>query len=86
MSIVKRHGGVGVAPLTFTDSPVHTDAMYARKTRDVIERYRADVIMIKDSAGLLTVDRTRTLVPAILTAAGDVPVEIHSHCVTDLVP
>ena len=86
VAIVKRHGGVGVAPLTFTDSPVHTDAMYARKTREVIERYAADVIMIKDSAGLLTVDRTRTLVPAILEAAGDVPVEIHSHCVTGLGP
>ena len=86
VEIVKRHGGVGVAPLTFTDSPVHTDAMYAQKTRDVIERYRADVIMIKDSAGLLTVDRTRTLVPAILAAAGNVPVEIHSHCVTGLGP
>lgn len=86
VSIVKRHGGVGVAPLTFTDSPVHTDALYARKTRDVIERHGADVIMIKDSAGLLTVDRARTLVPAILNAAGDVPVEIHSHCVTGLGP
>jgi len=86
VAIVKRHGGVGVAPLTFTESPIHTDAMYARKTRDVIARYGADVIMIKDSAGLLTVDRTRTLVPAILEAAGDVPVEIHSHCVTGLGP
>ena len=86
VAIVKRHGGVGVAPLTFTDSPVHTDAMYAQKTRDVISRYGADVIMIKDSAGLLTVDRTRTLAPAILEAAGGVPVEIHSHCVTGLGP
>jgi len=86
VSIVKRHGGVGVAPLTFTISPVHTDALYAQKTRDVIARYGADVIMIKDSAGLLTVDRTRTLVPAVLEAAGDAPVEIHSHCVTGLGP
>ena len=86
VSIVKRHGGFGVAPLTFTDSPVHTDAMYARKTREVIESYGADTVMIKDSAGLLTVDRMRTLVPAVLSAAGTVPVEIHSHCVTGLGP
>ncbi|HEX9277289.1 MAG TPA: carboxylase [Casimicrobiaceae bacterium] len=86
ISIVKRHGGFGVAPLTFTDSPVHDDEMYARKTREVIERYHPDTVMIKDSAGLLTVDRVRTLVPAILEAAGDVPVEIHSHCVTGLGP
>jgi oxaloacetate decarboxylase alpha subunit len=86
ISIVKRHGGFAVAPLTFTDSPVHTDELYARKARDVIERYRADTVMIKDSAGLLTVDRVRTLVPAILRVAGDVPVEIHSHCTTGLGP
>jgi oxaloacetate decarboxylase alpha subunit len=86
VSIVKRHGGVGVAPLTFTDSPVHTDALYARKTREAIARHGADVVMIKDSAGLLTVDRARTLVPAIRAAAGNVPVEIHSHCVTGLGP
>jgi len=86
VSFVKRHGGTGVAPLTFTESPVHTDELYAQKTRDVIARYGADAIMIKDSAGLLTVDRARTLVPAILAAAGGVPVEIHSHCVTGLGP
>jgi oxaloacetate decarboxylase alpha subunit len=86
VAIVKKHGGYGVAPLTFTDSPVHTDELYARKTREVIERFKADAIMIKDSAGLLTVDRARTIVPAILQAAGDVPVEIHSHCLTGLGP
>lgn len=86
VAIVKKHGGYGVAPLTFTESPVHTDELYAEKTRDVIRRFKADAIMIKDSAGLLTVDRARTLVPAILRAAGDVPVEIHSHCLTGLGP
>ena len=86
VSIVKRHGGFGVAPLTFTESPVHTDELYARKAREVIERYGADAVMIKDSAGLLTVDRVRTLAPAILNAAGHVPVEIHSHCITGLGP
>jgi oxaloacetate decarboxylase (Na+ extruding) subunit alpha len=86
VAIVKKHGGYGVAPLTFTESPVHTDDLYAQKTRDAIERFKADTIMIKDSAGLLTVDRVRTLVPAILKAAGNVPVEIHSHCITGLGP
>ena len=86
LQIVKKHGGIAVAPLTFTESPVHTDELYASKTREVIERYGADVIMIKDSAGLLTVDRVRTLVPAIRGAAGSVPVEIHSHCLTGLAP
>jgi oxaloacetate decarboxylase alpha subunit len=86
IATVKKHGGYGVAPLTFTESPVHTDALYARKAADVIARFGADAIMIKDSGGLLTVDRVRTLVPAIRAAAGDVPVEIHSHCLTGLAP
>lgn len=86
IAIVKRNGGYGVAPLTFSESPVHTDELYASKAREVIERYGADAIMIKDSAGLLTVDRVRTLVPAVLRAAGKVPVEIHSHCLTGLGP
>jgi oxaloacetate decarboxylase alpha subunit len=86
VAIVKRNGGYGVAPLTFSESPVHTDELYARKTREVIERFDADAVMIKDSAGLLTVDRVRTLVPAVLKAAGKVPVEIHSHCLTGLGP
>lgn len=86
ISIVKQNGGYGVAPLTFSESPVHTDELYASKTRELIARYDVDAIMIKDSAGLLTVDRVRTLVPAVLKAAGSTPVEIHSHCVTGLAP
>jgi oxaloacetate decarboxylase (Na+ extruding) subunit alpha len=86
IGIVKKHGGIAIAPLTFTESPVHTDEFYASKTGEVIKKFGADVIMIKDSAGLLTVDRVRTLVPAIRAAAGSVPVEIHSHCLTGLAP
>jgi len=42
--------------------------------------------MIKDSCGLLTVDRIRTLVPALKAAIGGVPLELHSHCMTGLAP
>lgn len=86
LSIVKRHGGHAVAPLTFTISPVHTDELYARKAKEVVERHKANSVMIKDSGGLLTPDRVRTLVPAIQNAVGDVPVELHSHCLTGLAP
>jgi oxaloacetate decarboxylase alpha subunit len=71
--------------LSYTISPRHTDEYYAAKTREVL-RFRPDSIYVKDQGGLLTVDRVRTLVPAILANAGDTPVELHSHCTTGLAP
>jgi oxaloacetate decarboxylase alpha subunit len=41
-------------------------------------------IMLKDACGLLTPDRIRTLVPAMKRVMGDVPPELHSHCLTGL--
>ena len=38
------------------------------------------------AAGLLTPERVRTLVPVVLKCAGDIPVELHSHCTTGLGP
>ena len=54
-----------VIPLVYSLSPVHTDEFYEQKTKEMIKRLKPDRVMIKDSIGLLTVDRTRTLVPAI---------------------
>src|SRR5450830_1775198 len=42
--------------------------------------------MLKDACVLLTPDRIRTLVPAMLNVAGKVPLELHSHCMTGLAP
>jgi oxaloacetate decarboxylase alpha subunit len=46
----------------------------------------ADRLFIKDVDGLLTPERTRTLVPAIMRNIGEVPLEIHGHCTTGLAP
>ncbi|MBW2309259.1 MAG: pyruvate carboxylase subunit B [Deltaproteobacteria bacterium] len=79
--------GVKVAvPLVYSLSPVHTDEFYAQKTVEMIERLKPDVVMIKDSIGLLTPERTRTLVPAIKKHIGKLPLEMHSHCTTGLAP
>ncbi|MDR7416980.1 MAG: biotin carboxyl carrier protein [Armatimonadota bacterium] len=74
-----------VFALSYTLSPRHTDAYYAEKTRELLA-FKPDAIYLKDQGGLLTPDRVRTLLPAILEAAGDVPVELHSHCTTGLAP
>ena len=66
-------------------SPKHTDKYYAQKTRDAAE-LEVDVIYLKDPGGLLTPERTRTLVPVVLQNSGGIPVEFHSHCTTGLAP
>ena len=46
----------------------------------------ADFISIKDPTGLLTPERGRTLFPAVVQAAGSIPVQLHSHCQSGLAP
>ena len=82
----KELGMESVGSVVFCESPVHTDAFYAKKTKELIKRAGIDVMMIKDPGGLLTPDRIRTLVPALLKVTGKVPLELHSHCMTGLAP
>jgi len=81
-----RKLGLQVAiALSYTISPRHSDEYYAQKTREVLA-FKPDVVYLKDQGGLLTVDRARTLLPAIVQNADKVPVELHSHCTTGLAP
>jgi oxaloacetate decarboxylase (Na+ extruding) subunit alpha len=86
----KKHVGfarkAGINPivnLIFSISPKHTDEYYARKAAELA---KLDVfrICIKDPASLLTPERTRTLVPAILKNVNGITVELHTHCHTGL--
>jgi oxaloacetate decarboxylase alpha subunit len=65
--------------LTYSASPVHTDALYVAKAREFIERLGVDALMIEDTGGILTPERTATLVPAVKAAIGDMSLGIHSH-------
>ena len=81
---VFRELGLQIVPaLSYTISPRHTDEYYAQKTRELL-KLKPHAIYLKDQGGLLTPDRVRTLMPAILNNAGGVPVELHSHCTTGL--
>ena len=73
------------AMITYTLSPVHTDAYYVERTRELIP-LAVDFISIKDPTGLLTPERGRTLFPAVVKAAGSIPVQLHSHCQSGLAP
>ncbi|KAB2919013.1 MAG: pyruvate carboxylase subunit B [Hyphomicrobiaceae bacterium] len=72
--------------LSYGLSPVHTDELYVKTAKELVKRGKVDAIWLKDAGGLLTIDRIRTLVPAIKKAIGNVPLELHSHCMTGLAP
>lgn len=71
--------------VVFTVSPVHTDAYYAQKTRELIG-LGVDAIYLKDASGLLTPERIETLVPTLKMVCGALPLQLHSHCLTGLAP
>jgi oxaloacetate decarboxylase alpha subunit len=71
--------------IQFTVSPVHTDEFFVQVARGFVA-LGVDAIVIKDAGGLLTPERARTLIPAIVQAADGRPIHCHSHCVTGLGP
>ena len=82
----KKLGAYTFGALSFCESPVHTDELFCRTAQALIRDADVDSIMIKDAGGLLTMDRIRTLVPALKKVIGNRPLELHSHCLTGLAP
>jgi oxaloacetate decarboxylase alpha subunit len=86
VSVAKAEGIQVVVPLVYSLSPVHTDEFYEQKTKEMLRLLKPDIVLLKDSIGLLTPDRTKALVPVIKRQIGNLPFEIHSHCTTGLAP
>lgn len=82
----KKLGAKTVGALVFSESPIHTDKLYVQKTKELIEKTNVDSVMLKDAGGVLTPERVKTLVPAMKKILRDIPLEIHSHCLTGLAP
>ena len=81
-----RECGLEVAvAIVYSHSSIHTDAYYSVKAEEAAA-LPVDAIYLKDPGGLLTPERTRTLVPAIMENIRELPLEIHSHCTTGLAP
>jgi oxaloacetate decarboxylase alpha subunit len=85
---VKQARAAGLDPilnLIFSVSPRHTDEYFAQRAQ---EATKLDIfrLCLKDPGGLLTPERTRTLVPMVLQNTNGVPVELHTHCNTGLGP
>ena len=71
--------------MTYTLSPVHTDAYYVARAKE-LAALGVDFMCVKDPTGLLTPERGRTLFPALVKAAGRIPLQLHSHCQSGLAP
>ena len=83
---VKQARAAGLKPiinLIYSVSPRHTDEYFAARTRAAtkLDIFR---IILKDPGGLLTPERTQSLVPVVLQNANGIPVELHTHCTTGL--
>jgi oxaloacetate decarboxylase alpha subunit len=74
-----------VVNIIYSVSPRHTDEYYREKARAAaaIKPYR---ICFKDVGGLLTPERTRTLIGLIQQNIGHTPLEFHAHCNNGLAP
>jgi oxaloacetate decarboxylase (Na+ extruding) subunit alpha len=79
-------GGTAVPAVMYGISPVHTDEWFAERVREMASWGIAAGIYVEDAAGILTPERARTLLPALVEAAGDLPVELHCHNTTGLAP
>ena len=75
-----REEGIELYPMiTYGVSPRHTDEYYANFTKELVEKWKPDGIVLKDVMGLLTPDRARTWIPAIMQHTGGIPIVMHSH-------
>jgi pyruvate/oxaloacetate carboxyltransferase len=81
----KAAGMTVTAQFVYTVSPVHTDAYYEARVKELVAM-GADRIGVKDPTGLLTPERGKTLFPVVMRAAGSRKVELHSHCQSSLGP
>jgi oxaloacetate decarboxylase alpha subunit len=86
LDVARRLGARTIGALSYSLSPVHTDELYAKTAKDLVDRGKVDAIWVKDAGGLLTVDRIRTLVPALRKVIGNTSLELHSHCLTGVAP
>ena len=76
---MRRMGIESVVNIIYSVSPRHTTEYFVERTRKAaaLRPYR---LCFKDVGGLLTPERLRELLPLVLEAAGDIPVEFHNHC------
>ena len=77
--VAKGYGSEVVGTVFYTISPVHSDEYLAAKAAEIAAVPEIDGVLLYDTAGVLEVERLRTLLPKIVAAAAPKPVEIHAN-------
>ena len=77
-------GAKAMGAIMFGISPVHTDDWFAARVAEMASWPTISGIYVEDAPGILAPERARTLVPALLKAAGDKPIEFHFHNTTGM--
>ncbi len=80
MKAVKKYGGICEGTLSYTTSPVHNEEYFVNQAK-ILEQMGADVICIKDMAGLLLPSDIYSLVSKLKDAV-DIPLHLHTHDTT----
>ena len=84
--VAKAEGAEVAGALMYTESPVHTDELWAKKIRTMVETCSIDVIELEDTVGVLTPERTQPLIKAIQKESKGIPIEFHTHCTAGVAP
>ncbi|MFM0222012.1 acetyl-CoA carboxylase biotin carboxylase subunit family protein [Paraburkholderia dipogonis] len=85
LKAAKALGLTTIAALPYTqESTGSDDDLRARAA--ALARAGATRVMLRDEAGLLTVDRLATLLPALRAGLGGTPLDLHLRCQTALGP
>ena len=77
MDSCKKYGGICEATISYTTSPVHTNEYFIKLAKE-LEDMGADIICIKDMAGILLPYTAYDLVKGIKKVV-KVPVHLHTH-------
>jgi oxaloacetate decarboxylase (Na+ extruding) subunit alpha len=83
METVKKCGETVEGTISYTVSPVHSVDLYVKMAKQ-LEGMGSDIICIKDMAGLLTPQVTRSLIREIKNTV-NLPIHLHTHATTGLV-
>ncbi|MFM0342148.1 hypothetical protein [Paraburkholderia fungorum] len=74
-----------IAALPFTQESTRSDTDLRTQAAALVHA-GAERVMLRDEAGLLTVDRLATLLPALRAGLGATPLDLHLRCQTALGP
>ncbi|WP_214104735.1 hypothetical protein [Acrocarpospora catenulata] len=84
--VVTAAGAAPVPAVMYGLTDVHTDEWFAVRAAEMARWPGVEAVYVEDAAGILTPERARTLLPALVRAVDGVPIELHCHTNTGLAP